>query len=67
MVIGRKRGDGFGFLDVRPSDEFAFLEFPRMFEELVLETVVDVFLNDDVFFVSLQWVSEKGSAGGKID
>lgn len=65
MVIGRKCGNGFGFLDIRPSDEFAFLEFPRMFEELVLETVVDVFLDDDVFFVSLQWVSENVSNPGK--
>ena len=59
-VIGSQGGDGLGLLDVRTRDELAFLEFPRVFKQLVLETVVDVFLDDDVFFVSL-WGGKRGN------
>lgn len=56
-VIRGECGDCFGFFDVGARDEFAFLEFPRVFEELVLEAMIDVFLDDDVLFVAL-WEGE---------
>jgi len=56
-VIGGKCSDCFGFFNIGTGDELAFLEFPGVFEELVLKAMVDVFLDDDEFLVAL-WEGE---------
>lgn len=57
-VIGRQGGDGFRLFDVRSGDELALFEFPSVLEQLILQAVIDVFLDDDVFFVPL-WHPEE--------
>lgn len=59
-LVGTELGDDLCLLDVGPCDEFALLEPAGVFEQLVLEGVVDVFLDDDVFVVALKRRENRG-------
>ncbi len=53
-ALGLERGDGLCLFDVgRTDDQFALLEHPGVFEQFVLEGVVDVLFDDDIIRVAL--------------
>lgn len=54
VVVGCQSRDGLGLLDVRTRDQFSFLQSPCVFKQFVLEGVVDVLFDDDVFRVTLK-------------
>ncbi len=53
LLVRLQRRDRLRLFDVGSRDEFPLFQTARVFEELVLEGVVDVFLDDDEFFVAL--------------
>jgi hypothetical protein len=54
VVIRRQRRNRLGLLHVGPSDKFPLLQSARVLEQFVLEGIVDVLLDDDVFGVTLR-------------
>lgn len=54
VVIRRQRRNRLGLLHVGPRDKFPLLQTARVLEQFVLEGIVDVLLDDDVFGVTLR-------------
>lgn len=54
VVIRRQRRNRLGLFHVRPCNKFPLLQSARMLEQFVLESIVDVLLDDDVFGVTLR-------------
>jgi hypothetical protein len=54
VVIRRQCRNRLGLLHVGPRDKFPLLQSARVLEQFVLEGIVDVLLDDDVFGVTLR-------------
>lgn len=53
VVVGCEGRDRLRLLDVRTRDQFSFLQSTRVLKQFILEGVVDVLFDDDVFRVTL--------------
>jgi hypothetical protein len=51
--VGRQSGDGLRLLHIWSRDEFPLLQAAGVFEEFVLQGMIDVFLDNDEFIIAL--------------